>query len=401
MSRPDRNHQLFLVIAAVAFLYALIFPLMTADTLLHVVSRAPVFETRNLFLILYLEVSRLVTTVIALAIAAFLIARAARQPDGRALALTLLFSVITYEKVFGSNGFPGPLQERLTHGLLAIGVTRPVLAWLFAPLAWPVWFALAALLRFSAVFPNELQAETLDASGRADRRGFMRSRGVAGADIGAWFRKLSNSALTAGLYRPSRLIALAVLLAVANTLLGGTAAVNALWLVALLLVALAVTNLRAGYVAASGPDRVRATWIAEGFVLSLFLFLLSSTMWVLMPLNVIRMAAFILVMLIPPALMACLALSVLDRGELDSANAIELTVRLGTLILAVAVVFGVLYQLMVHVVEHLGMSHALNWPVAALLTAIGFTTIRTWTERMRLEILERPPIGRTDEQQTQ
>ncbi len=229
----------------------------------------------------------------------------------------------------------------------------------------------------------------LDESGRSDRRGLLRARGVAGLDVGALCRRLSKLLLARGAFRPVPLCAAAVLLVAAQTALPNTVASVALGLIGLGSVCVAFTNLRAGHAAAAGADRVRMIWIAEGFVLALFMFLVSAVVLLLVPGSVARTAAFILIMLTPAAISICLALSVLDRGELDSAGAIEVTIRHGTLAVFLALAFGALNLALQLAAGRLGMSHALAAGVAATGTAAGIGGLRKAADRLRLRVLER------------
>jgi hypothetical protein len=387
----DRR-ALFKFFVIVVLVYAAIFPLLTVDTLMKLLGKASIFEAGNLLLLVYLELGRLITSIVGIGLAIYLLRRASSQPDARALALFLLFSTITYEKAFGGSGYPGDAQQKLVTGLLEAGMARGVLTVLFGPQAWTLWPAAAALLRFSAVFPRPLEPATLAASGADDRRGMLRGSGVAGADIGGAFRSLSQRLLGAGAFATSSLIAFAlIMIAVHAALLNaGIPGLLVLVTVAAIAVCIAVTNIRAAYVAADGTDRVRATWIAEGFVIAVFMFLVSTALLALAPATVTRMLAFVLIMLLPAAVMACLTISVLDQGELDSGDAIAKTVRLGTVALAVAVVFGVLFSLLGWLAPRFGISHALASGAAVVITAIGFPLVSKTADRIRSRILERP-----------
>jgi hypothetical protein len=386
-------YKLFVIVILV---YAAIFPLLTVDTLMKLLGRASIFEAGNLLLLVYLELGRLITSIVGIGLAIYLLRRASSQPDARALALFLLFSTITYEKAFGGSGYPGDVQQKLVTSLLDAGVSRGVLTVLFGPQAWTLWPAAAALLRFSVVFPRQLEPATLEASGAGDRRGMLRGSGVAGTDIGAAFRSLSKRLLAAGAFSTSRLIAFAILMITVHAAMlnGGIPGVLVLVAVAALAVCIAVTNVRAAYMAAEGTDRVRAIWIAEGFVIAVFMFLISTALLALAPATVTRMLAFVLIMLLPAAVMACLTISVLDQGELDSGDAIARTVRLGSIGLAVAVVFGVLFSALGGLAPRFGMSHALASGAAVVITALGFPLVTRMADRIRSRILERPDADR-------
>ncbi|HET9440436.1 MAG TPA: hypothetical protein VFO52_09705, partial [Longimicrobiales bacterium] len=193
----------FVVLCIVLLLFLALFPLLTIDAVSLLLSRAALLDRGNLALLLYLELSRGFTTVVAIVVAAWLVARAARTADGRALALFLIFSALTFEKILGTTPYPGPVQQWLVTTLRNAGVSRATLAWVFGPTPWSLWPAWAAALRFSVVFTTPpLSAASIDESGMRDRRGMLRGSGVAGADIGRAFRAISKRALAAGAFRP-------------------------------------------------------------------------------------------------------------------------------------------------------------------------------------------------------
>lgn len=386
---PEKR-TLYRLFALLVLLFAAIFPLLTVDTLMKVLGRASIFEAGNLLLLVYLELGRLITSVVGIGLAIYLLMRGSGQQDARALALFLLFATITYEKAFGGSGYPGDMQQKVVSGLLDAGVSQSVLRALFGPQPWTLWPALAALLRFSVVFPRALEPAVLEASGAHDRRGMLRGSGVAGADIGASFRRLSQRLLGAGALSVRGLTFFALIMIAVHAAVQGTAGVFLLLAVAALSLCVAVTNVRAAYVAADGADRIRATWIAEGFVLAVFMFLVSTALLALAPATATRMIAFILIMLLPAAVMACLTISVLDQGELDSRDAIHDTIRLGTVALAMVIVFGVLFSLLGWAAPRFGMSRALAGVAAALITGFAYIPLGRAADSIRLRILERP-----------
>src|SRR5688572_27925241 len=265
------RRAVFIVLAALSFAYALIFPLLTIDSLVLLFSRPQAYETGNFLLILFLEVTRLFTTLVGIGVAAYLLIRASRRDEGRALAIFLLFATITYEKVLG-GGVIGTVQDSAARALIAGGVPGALLKLLFGAHVWTAWVAIAALLRFSAVFPRPLQAEALAASGREDRRGFLRGSAVAGADIGASFRALSGWLLARKAFSPVPLAGFALLMAALNVLLAGRLHALVFWAAAVLALFVAITNVRAAYLVADNEGRSRTAWITLGLVLGLFMF---------------------------------------------------------------------------------------------------------------------------------
>ncbi|HEY0304416.1 MAG TPA: hypothetical protein VGC44_05570 [Longimicrobiales bacterium] len=267
----------FVAVAAMMTAVVALFPILAGDSIAHLVGRRAQMEPGNFALILYLEVCRGLATAIALVAAIILLVRSSDRADARALTFFLLFFALAYQKVFGAIAYPGPLQEKLTMWLLGHGVSRPVLGWLFGPLPWAVWPALAAILRFSVVFPQPpLSAELIDSSGSHDRTGMMRGAGVAGADIGAVFRRLSKQLLAAGAYRVTPLWAAAVALVAVTTVLDRTARNALLLILAPVGIALVITNLRAcfGVVREDAIPRMRR--LGRGFLIAGALLLAAS-----------------------------------------------------------------------------------------------------------------------------
>ncbi|HUP90468.1 MAG TPA: hypothetical protein VM100_14010 [Longimicrobiales bacterium] len=351
-------------------LYAAIFPVLTVDTLGRILTHASNYQPNNLLLLLFLELSRLFLSVAAIGLALALFTR--DRHDARTLALLLLFSAVAYEKVFGSNGFPGPLQERMTNALLQRGATQSSLNWLFGAIAWPVWAAWAALLRFSVVFPQLLTVDVLDQSGQKDRRGFLRGSGVAGSDVGGMMRRASAWMLQHSVYSVPVLSVAAIVMIIAYSLLRWHIGIS--MIIAAACIAIPATNLRAAYLNADGEARSRATWVAQGPLLALFMFLCAAALLVLAPGNGPRIAAFLIAMLIPSALICCLALSVLDRGELDTHDALARTVRAGSIALAIVLVFGLVARFNVYAAV-----------AAAVLT---FPLVRRAADGVRSRIME-------------
>ncbi len=312
------HHIGFPVLATLLLLFLAIFPVLTLDAIGKLLARAAQLERGNLALILYLELSRVFTTLTAVLTALFLVVRSAREPDGRALALFLIFSALTYEKIFGGTGYPGPLQERFTLTLLQAGVPRSVLFWLFGSVPWSLWLALAAIMRFSVVFPRPpLSAEAIDASGAQDRRGMMRGAGVAGLDIGAGLRSICKRALRAGAFRPIPIWLTAAALIVVTTVLTPGLRIALFAIAASTVTALVITNLRASYRVVEEKEKLRVRWLVLGFAIAAAFFVLASLPLLISERPVVTVPALVLLMLAPAAIMVCMALAVLYRGRLD------------------------------------------------------------------------------------
>lgn len=377
----------FRTCAALLAAYALVFPLITADALLYLASNAEIFETRNFVVVVFLEMSRLLTSLIGIGAAVFLMAAAADRADGRAMTLFLLFVTITLEKKLGAGAVPGPGQEAVTLALRGAGVSAGVLRALFGPHAWTLWPALAALLRFSAVFPRALEADVLTGSARYDRRGWLRGQGMAGADIGSAFRRLSLLLLQRAFYRPLFLGGFA-LAAVVLHVYAPSALQVVLWIAALAALGTAIANLRAAYVAAGPPERARIAWITQGLVLGVTMFLIAAVIELLLHTGPARAAAFAIITLAPAVVMACLALSVTGTRVDAAEKRVRNSVRAGAIALALTLVFCAVYAAADAVAVQSGMPRALSALGALVLTAAVATPVSRLVDRWRVSVLE-------------
>jgi hypothetical protein len=385
------EHIGFLLIATVLLLLLAIFPILTFDAVGKLLSRIAALEPGNLVLLLYLELSRAFTTIVAIGAALYLVMRSSRHADGRALALFLMFSALTYEKIFGTTGYPGPLQEKFTIALLNAGVSRDFLLWLFGPVPWSLWLALAAALRFSVVFPHPpLSAEAIDDSGRTDRRGMLRGAGVAGLDIGAAFRGVAKRALQIGALRPLPLWTSAVLLIVVTTLVGPGARAALFAIAASLVTALAITNLRASYNVIDEAEKKRMRWLMLGFAIGGSLFLIAALPLLFFDDPVANIPALVLLMVAPTIIMVCMALGVVYKGPADAGEMLERVPGAAALALVVLLVFAVTLTSLSALATRVGLSRSLVVLATLVITALLFEPLRRGTERMVNRILERP-----------
>jgi hypothetical protein len=386
------QHAAFLVIAALLLLFLAIFPVLTLDAVGKLFSKFAALDPGNFVLLLYLELSRAFTTVVAILAALWLVARSSRAADGRAIALFLMFSALTYEKIFGTTGYPGPFQEKLTLALLGAGVSREFLLWLFGPVPWSLWLVLAAALRFSVVFPHPpLSAAAIDESGKTDRRGALRGAGVAGLDVGAGFRSVAKKLLEMGALRPLPLWSTAVLLVVITTLLDRGARVALFAIAASLVTALAITNLRASYNVIDEAERKRMRWLMLGFALGGSLFLISALPLLFFDDPFASIPALVLLMVAPTVIMVCLAMGVMYRGPADAGEMLERVPGGAALALVVLLMFALTFTTVSLITERTGASRALAFLAALVVTALLYEPLRRGTDRAMDRILERTP----------
>lgn len=306
----------FYLLAAVLSLLLCLFVVFGVDTLSALLERSRAIESGALALLIYLESSKAVIIALAVLTAGWLIVRAGNTADGRAFTLFLLFGAFTFHKALSASSFPGPLQESTAIALSGLPVE--VRKWLFGGLLWTVWPALAAAVRLSIVYTRPpLTAQRIDESGAFDRRGMMRGQGLAGLDVGAALRRISTSALRAGWFEPGPLVLFSVAMIAVMTLLPGTARLLLSCMVAGVLIAVAMTNLRAAYLAASDGERARMGWLVLGGVLGAGLAVLAAAPLLVLNAAWVQIPALVLLMLAPAALMVCLAIGVMYRGGQD------------------------------------------------------------------------------------
>ena len=385
-------HAGFILLAVLLLFFLALFPLLTLDAVGKLVSRASALEAGNFLLVLYLELSRAFTTMVALSAAISLVVRSARAADGRALALFLIFTALTYEKIFGTTGYPGPLQEKITTALLDAGISRATLLWLFGPVPWSLWLALAALLRFSVVFPRPpLSAAAIDASGRHDRQGMLRGAGIAGFDIGHAVRSISKHALAAGAFRPLPLWTSALILIVVSSVTGATARLLLFVVAATCVTALAIANLRASYNVVAELERMRMRWLLLGFSAGSALFMMAALPLLFFDNPVANVPALVLLMLAPAVIMVCMAVAVLSRGELDAARLLHGVPGVAAHAMALLLSFALATTLFSAITERAGLSPALAVLAALLVTALAFEPMGRLAQRATARILERSP----------
>ena len=380
----------FIIVVAVLLAFVALFPLLTLDAVSKLMTRVAQMEPGNFLLILYLELSRAFTTIIAFVTAVILVIRSSRNADGRSLALFLIFIALTYEKISAVTVYPGPLQVKMVTAMLDAGFSRASLTWLFGPVPWTFWFALAALLRFSVVFPNPpLSAEAIDASGLHDRRGMMRGSGVAGADIGAAFRNVAKKALALGAFKPIPLYTAATVMAAVTTVTSAATRIMLLSIAALLAVALAVTNLRASYNIVVEDERRRARWLLLGFATGGAIFMIASLPLLFFDNTMANVPALMLLMLAPATIMICMAMGVLYRGSMDAELLLKRLPETAAFVLAVLLLFAVTTSLLTRLTGGTQMSAALALLGAVIITAFSLTPLRRLSERAMARVLER------------
>jgi hypothetical protein len=257
-------------------LYATFFIFLSVDVLLRVWEWRSRLESSDVGTLFFFEASRSVVTVAMIALLLYmLVCRSGSR--WQPLMVALGFLAVWHTKAFGYSGFPGEYQERLALWLRAHHIATWLLAVVFGSPTWALWAAVAALVRFSTVFPSRVTPATIRASGSADRTGILGGSGVAGLDLGVLFRALSAAALQRGMLRPRILGSIAVIWSIAFQIAGKHLVVQiAGALLTGLAMGVVITNMRA-----SQPTHT-AIWLGRAVLAGSGLFAMSAAATFLM-----------------------------------------------------------------------------------------------------------------------
>jgi hypothetical protein len=297
-------------------LYALLFPVLAIDVAARLIETAKTHDIGNLTLLLFAESTRALPALCGIALAVVAIARAKRNQHATSLALFLLLGVIAFAMVFRGGGYVGHFQEDFTRSLLSAGMPRGALLLLFGYPLWPAWLAAAALIRFAVLFPTPLTATEVDQSGIHDRAGMLRGTPGAGVDVGQVARNTLRSALQSGWLNALPVWTVALFGAFVSVLLRRSPVQKLMWIPLLIGIGVAITALRARYVAGDADTRLRLRWIARGTLAALAVFAVAGIMSVGKSEGA-AIAAFVLLTLAPTLLFGGLALALL-RNKADA-----------------------------------------------------------------------------------
>jgi hypothetical protein len=318
MSSTVKQVRRFRLLIAPVFLYALLLPVLSIDVVARLLANARTQETGTLVLLVFYESTRALVILLDLGVVACLVFGRAAQREARVLAWFLLFGGVAYAIAFGGGGYVGPFQEWLTRTLLARGVGRGVLSVLFGYPDWSEWLALAALVRFSLLFPQPINEAVIEGSGAQDRAGLMRSVPGAGLDVGSSARKLVVRAKGRGWLQDGPLWTFCALGALLSIVLRGSALKPLLWIPFFLLLAVAITAFRASYVAGDPDARRRIRWLARCSLAGLVLFVFSGIVG-LGESTASEIGVFVLLTLAPVAVLLGFGAALLMRGPSEPA----------------------------------------------------------------------------------
>jgi hypothetical protein len=253
----------FSLLCAVLASYLGFFAFLSADVTVRVFGARSDFQSpMDAAVLMILEIARGAAIVTSLAIALRL-ARGRRRPEARLLTFAVLLLGVWFAKITAFEAFPGHAQEWLADRLLGAGAPRPLLQLAFAEPVWSLWLVLGAFLRLSVTWPVALQASSIEHSGRADRTGIMRNVALAGADVGLAFRVLAARLVQAQAFRPSIVWPLVAVAGLAHAIAGPIGVRIGLDALIIVLVALAITNLRAAQSVAGERVRRRVLWVTQ------------------------------------------------------------------------------------------------------------------------------------------
>ena len=323
------------------------------------------------------------TALAACALAVPLVIRAQRLEEARTLALFLAFLSLFWATVFSFFYFlPSTEPDRLNFGL---SVGPGASAWAYT---WYV-LAVASFLRFSALFPRRLTA-----------RGF-----VAGHrwKVVATLQKLSLiPAVVWG-------AGVALILTMAAPVVGtpwnplGSAmwnqpappievTWNVQWVLAvfrmalgyvvvpLCMIALGVLNLFSSLVTSTGHDRRRGLWVFVGFSIAMWMVFLAIPLAFIdeetLPVWLTGWSVPF-VLLAPAVIVACLAVAIFYRGDLDPALIIRRSTVYGLMAVLFVVLLAVGESLVSDLfVDRIGLSDAAGGALVAGITALLVLPLR-------------------------
>lgn len=328
------------ITAAVLFLMLAGFIFLSVDVIARVwMMRKGLGTAVDAAVLLAYEAARALTTTLALLLAA----ASWRQADNagrRAFTLLLLFLALWYTKTFAFESFPGYLQERMALWLFDHGVSRRAASLVFGEPVWSAWLALGALLRLSVEFPQPLEPAVIERSGERDRAGMLRGVSLAGTDVGALSRRAAAALLRRRAFAAAPVWLLTAAAGTLHALTGSPGVSAALSVSFCLLVILALTNLRAGTMAASAGERRRALWMVQAAIAAAAAFATTAVLSAAAG-GLTDGLSFGLAALSPPAVLMGMSFGIRGSRPPDPRPAITNTLLYGVAAIAMAMVFVV------------------------------------------------------------
>ena len=315
------------------------------------------------------------TALAACALAVPLVIRAQRLEEARTLALFLAFLSLFWATVFSFFYFlPSTEPDRLNFG----GSVGPgASAWAYT------WYVLAivSFLRFSALFPRRLTPQRFVAGHRWKVVATLQKLSLIPAVVwGAGVALILTMAApvvgtpwnplgSAMWNQPAPPIEITWNV---QWVLAVVRMVSAYVVAPLALIALGVLNLFSGLATSTGDDRRRSLWVFVGFSIAMWMVFLGIplALW-------LTGWSIPFVLLAPAVIVACLAVAIFYRGDLDPALIIRRSTVYGLLAVLFVVVLAVGESLASDLfVDRIGLSDAAGGALVAGITALLVLPLR-------------------------
>jgi hypothetical protein len=318
------------------------------------------------------------TALLACALAALLMWKAPQRADARVLALFMAFLAIFWGSLFRFLKIDGTGTEvsvELSYGG----------GWVSQSALVSLLLAMAAFLRFSALFPQPLTAERLPPPRyfralRLLRVATLRPLPVWGSVAAILIIQtfgLDVVARVAGVETAEESVRVQSLLLGTLFFVIGLAA-----LFALSAIVLGMRNLRASYRMASANERKRILWVVSGFSLSSWMVLAGLGILVVivttsLDVTALGVAVPLVLVLAPLVLVASATIGVLYSGALDSALVLRASTMYGALAATGVVAFAGIENALSGVLEdRLALPGALGSVIAGAVVAAALFPLR-------------------------
>jgi hypothetical protein len=262
------------------------------------------------------------TALLACALAAFLLWQAVDRREARVLALFLAFLAIFWGSLFRFLEAKGDANS--VHVTLSYGT-----GWVSQSAAVALLLAMAAFVRFSALFPRPLTAERLPPARRwralrSVRAATLRPLPVWGSVVVVALALKYLPDLVAAFALPEGPAATLPPVFVATLVLTGALFV----LYGLVALIAGTRNLRASYRIAAAQERDRILWVVTGFTAACWMVLgavgvLAAVALTDLNPNVIALVIPLGIVLAPLVLVVCATIGILYSGALDPAIALQ------------------------------------------------------------------------------
>jgi hypothetical protein len=307
-----------------------------------------------------------------------LLARCARAPEGRVLALMLA------ALAFIAGGSEASYLLRQRHDfpwLLDTGID------FLTPLSFMV--AAAALLRFTVLFPRPLRAEEISGEAIFPRARAWLMEGRRVWLLGVGIALVGEAGLLAAMWWRSRVENPPVVWPLHKLLLVG---------ILLFFLTVCVANLRTGYRNASEAGRRRIYWILEGLLAGTVVLLLASAVKLTEMMGAFEIGlriwyplTFLASVLV---IIVFVGIAMLYEGALDPALAIRRTAKTGAVALVMVAVFAVTQQLVQELLmSSFGLGDRAGGTVTGVIVALSLDPVQRRVNRVVAAFFDRSGIA--------